>query len=352
MLQIFTYPGIAVEIEGAQDIAVRTFHIQVKHRTASYAVSRIAPAVRQMIRQFSTDQGARFALYCHFPDRLPGASVRLTREELEASLGSLADGYTDDLKDWFIKSFEVIFAPDFITQFRLVLDQMKRVLRARNEAEALCWHAVIHGHLRNVILGRPPGERMVSLDDLRNLVYEARAAVFEASYAQVCGHEKYLKLLREQYKSRTANVANRERLFTVECDDRAHILDLVEIVTCLRGRYHVGDSPPPYIAFRGEVNLTEVKHALWQEGIYFHDGFDYGGAEFNPDSLVSPPLPGGGVKLVEAKYLAELVGRVKIHEVHDFYLGDPTTNIFSEARARHALVENPSDLQIIFGGRS
>ncbi|GHH77523.1 hypothetical protein GCM10018793_25800 [Streptomyces sulfonofaciens] len=304
-----------------------------------------------MIRQFSADQGARFALYCYFPDRPPGQIIRLTREELESSLGSLSDSYTSELKDWFIKSFEVIFAPDFIAQFRSVLDHLKSVLRARNEAEALCWHAVIHGHLRDVILGRPPGERKVSLDDLRDLVHDARAAVFEASYAQVCGHEKYLKLLREQYKSRTANVPNRERLFVIECDDRVHILDLVEIVTCLRDRYHVGDSPPPYIAFRGEVNLTHLKHALWQERIYFHDGFDYGGADFNPDSLVSPPLPGYGVKLVEFKHLAELSGCVRIHEVHDFYLRNPATEFFSEARARHAVVEAPSDLRVILGGK-
>ncbi|MEU4883931.1 hypothetical protein AB0G19_26195 [Streptomyces althioticus] len=331
---------------------MRTFHIQVKHRSAPYAVSRIAPAVRQMICQFSADQGARFALYCHFPDRLPGHSIRLTREELEAILGSLSDSYTSELKDWFIKSFEVIFAPDFISQFRSVLDHLKRVLRARNEAEALCWHAVIHGHLRNVILGRPPGERKISLDDLRDLVYEARAAVFEASYAQVCGHEKYLKLLREQYKSRTANVPNRERLFIVECDDRFHTLDLVEIVACLQDRYYVGDSPPPYIVFRGGVNITQLKHALWRERIYFHDGFDYGGADFSPGSLVSPPLPGYGVKLVELKYLADLVDYVKVHEVHDFYIHSPATNLFSEARARHAVVEAPSDLQFILGGRA
>ncbi|MFJ8723616.1 hypothetical protein [Streptomyces sp. NPDC093269] len=305
-----------------------------------------------MMAQYAADEGARFALYCHFPDRVPGESVRLTREELETSLGNTSGDYSDETKDWFLKSFEVIFAPDFTAQFRSVIDQLTRVLRARNEAEALCWHAVIHGHLRDIVLTRAPGERKISLGDLKDLVHEARAAVFEASYAQICGHAKYLKLLRDHYKSRTANVPDRERLFVIECDETTHTLELVDVVTCLRGRYYLGDSPPPYIAFRGRIDLRVVKHALWRERVFFHDGFDYGGAKFSPESLISPPLPGYGVKLVDFGVLADLAGLVKIHEVHDFYLTDPTKSPFPSARARHAAVEAPSDLQVIFGGRT
>ncbi|MFJ4365749.1 hypothetical protein ACIP4S_16515 [Streptomyces chartreusis] len=351
MLQVLDNPGISVEIEGAQDIGVRTFHIQVKHRSAPYALSRIAPAVRQMMHQFSADHGARFALYCHFPDRTPGQTKRITREDLETALGEIAHKYKDDIKDWFIKSFEVVFAPDFTSQFSIVLDRLKKILRARNEAEALCWHAVIHGHLRDVILKRPLGDRKVTLHDLRDLVNQARAAVFEASYAQVCGHEKYLKLLREQYKSTTAHVPPRERLFIVECDEQVHPLDLVDIVVCLRGRYFAGESPPPYVTFRGSIDLVRIKHALWQARQHFHDGFDYGGAEFSAQSLISPPLPGHGVKLLDFGLLTQMIGQVKIHEVHDFYLADPMENPFVDARARHVMVESPSDLCEVLKGR-
>jgi len=95
------------------------------------------------MHQFAADQGARFALYRHFPDRSTGQTMRITREELESALGKLSSEYKDDAKDWFTKSFEVIFAPDFTSQFNIVLDHLKKALRARNEAEALCWHAVI-----------------------------------------------------------------------------------------------------------------------------------------------------------------------------------------------------------------
>ncbi|MFI8092720.1 hypothetical protein ACIF9R_31090 [Streptomyces sp. NPDC086080] len=122
MLQVLTNPGVAVEIEGAQDIGVRTFHIQVKHRSTSYSLSRIAPAVRQMMSQFAADNTVRFALYGHFPDRTPGETLRISKEELETALGKSSDDYSNDIKDWFTKSFEVIFAPDFVSQFSSVLD--------------------------------------------------------------------------------------------------------------------------------------------------------------------------------------------------------------------------------------
>ncbi|WP_146064935.1 hypothetical protein [Streptomyces sp. SM1] len=348
LLQVLTNPGVAVEIEGAQDIGVRTFHIQVKHRSTSYSLSRIAPAVRQMMSQFATDSTLRFALYGHFPDRIPGETLRINREELETALGKFSDDYSNDIKDWFTKSFEVIFAPDFVSQFSSVLDHLKRTLRARSEAEALCWHAVIHGYLRDVILKRPLGERSITLRDLRDLVHQARTAVFEASYAQVCGHEKYLRLIREEYKSVTAHVPPRERLILVECDDQTHPLDLVDVAVCLQRRYFAGESPAPYVCFRGPIGLLSIKHALWQQRVHFHDGFDYGGAEFSVQSLVSPRLPGHGIKLVDPLVLAQLVGHVKMNEVHDFYLTEPTGNLFPDARVRHVIVQSPSDLREVF----
>lgn len=354
LLQILANPGVAVEIEGAQDIGVRAFHIQVKHRSVPYSLSRIAPAVQQMMRLFAADNTARFALYGHFPDRTTGETLRITREELQSALGKFSNDYSDDVKDWFTKSFEVIFAPDFVSQFNAVLDNLKKALRARNEAEALCWHAVIHGYLRDVILKRPPGERKITLRDLRDLVHQARTAVFEASYAQVCGHEKYLRLLREQYKSVTAHVPPRERLLVIESDDQTHPLDLVDVVVCLRRRYFAGESPAPYVSFRGPTELISIKHALWQQREHFHDGFDYGGAEFSAQSLISPSLPGHGIKLVDYSLLEQIVGHVKMNEVHDFYLTDPAEVPFHDARMRHVIIQSPSDLREVFksGGSS
>ncbi|MFJ4936739.1 hypothetical protein ACIP8U_23185 [Streptomyces pseudovenezuelae] len=323
----------------------------MKHRSSGYQLSRISRAVQQMMQQFANDQSARFVLYCHFIDRTPGETLKLSHNDLDAALGEDINKYSSDLKDWFIKSFEVIFAPDFETQFRSVLDDLKRVLRARSESEAFCWHAVIHSHLRDVVIKRPMGERKVSLSDLKDLVHDARAAVFEASYAQICGHTKYLQLLRDEYKSHTANIPPRERLFIVECSNATHLLDLVDIISNLKRRYFAGDSPAPYVSFRGPFDLVELKHSLWQAREFFHDGFDYGGATFSAASIAAPPMPVYGVKLLDFAMLNAIVGHVKVHEVHDFYLTNPASNPFSEARNRHVTIESPTDLVEIFRGR-
>jgi hypothetical protein len=350
LMRILDNPNTPVEVEGAQDISVQSFHIQVKHRSSQYRLSKIAPAVRQMMRQFAADQSARFALYCHFPDRDPGETLRLTQTELDAALGDLSDSYKVDLKAWFLKAFEINFAPDFDTQFRTVLARLKRVLRADSDSEALCWHAVIHHHIRDVVLRRPPGDRYLALTDLKELVYDARSAVFEASYAQVCGHEKYLRLIRDQYKSSTAHVPPRERLFVIECNSQTHILDLVDVASLLRYRYFAGESPPPYIAFRGIADLKRIKHALWQAREHFHDGFDYGGAEYSASSIINPPMPGYGIKLIDYDLLPSLVGRMHMHEVHDFYINEPAVNPFNYSRTRHIATDGPSDLKVIFKG--
>ncbi|WHX20935.1 hypothetical protein QFW82_29800 [Streptomyces malaysiensis subsp. malaysiensis] len=351
LLQVLANPTETVELEGAQDIGVQCYHIQVKHRSSNYHLSRISRAVQQMMEQFASNQRAKLILYCHFTDQTPGTTLKLSKHDLDKALDKHADKYSDDTKDWFIKSFTVVFAADFQTQFRTVLDQLRRVLRARNEVEAICWHAVIHSHLRDVIFERPMGERKISLNDLKDLVHDARAAVFEASYAQICGHAEYLQLLRNEYKSRTAHIPPIERLFIVEYDSKTHTLDLVDIAASLQRRYFAGTSPAPYISFRGPTDLTEIKHALWQSRLHFHDGFDYGGAEFSPASIVSPQLPGYGIKLLDFAMLDQLTDHMKMHEVHDFYLTNPAFNPFDEARVRHAIIESPTDLFEIFRGR-
>ncbi|MFG1876686.1 hypothetical protein ACGFIV_17765 [Sphaerisporangium sp. NPDC049003] len=351
LLQILNNPSAQIEIEGTQDIGVQCFHIQVKHRSTNYTLSKVAPAVRQMMHQFSTDRSARFSLYCYFADRLPGEIVTLTIAELDATLGRKANMYDDDTKMWFAKSFEIIFAPDFQSQFQLVVDRLKKILRAKSDSEAVFWHAVIHGYLRDLILNRPPGDRLVSLEDIKELVHHARKAVFEASYSQLCGHENYLRLLRDQYKSPTAHVPNRERLITIECDEKAHMVDVLDAITCLRRRYHVGESPAPFISLHGAIDLKKVKDVLWDAGEYFHDGFDYGGAAFSARSLVTPQLPGHGIKLVDFAMRAEVAAAAKVREVHDFYITEPTVNPYGEAKACHIYLDAVTDLQTIFRGR-
>ncbi|TWE16225.1 hypothetical protein [Kitasatospora atroaurantiaca] len=349
LLQILDNHTGSVEIEGAQDIGVRNFHIQVKNRSARFSLRSITNPVLQMMDQFSQNRDARFSLYCHFLDRAPGSVIMINRDELDSLLGEKSSLYEEDAKEMFTKSFQINFAPDYRTQFETVLSRLTKVLRARSESEATYWHAVIHGHLRDLIFSQPQGERRVNLQQLIDVVNDARSAVFEASYAQVYGHTKYLKLLRDQYKSRGVNVHNRQRLFVVECSVGTHLQDLVDVAARIRSRYYAGQSPAPYLCFRGVRDLVDVKRALWDADLKFDDGFNYGGAQFSVVDLVTPPSRGFGIKLVDFALLPEVTVLARYREVHDFYLTDPVSDPDRTARTQHVFIEQVADIQKILG---
>jgi hypothetical protein len=299
------------------------------------------------MRQFNEDQGARFALHCHFPDRSPGSVLRLSRGDLDSILSPSDSLYGEDVKDWFIKSFQINFSPDYEAQFASVLQRLKAVLHAKDDAEAICWHAVIHGHLRDVVIGQAPGSRSVSMRQIIDLVHDARTAVFEGSYAQFYGHDKYLKLMRGQYKMRTVNVPKRERLFIVECSAGDHTQDLVDLVTRLRERYFNGSSPAPYVSFRGAADIIALKRALWTTGLYFYDGHGYNSAEFSVSDIVTPPMGGFGIKILDGDLIGEVAPVARYAEVHDFFQGDCYPYPYASARARHVLIRNVTDINKI-----
>jgi hypothetical protein len=125
ILELLAAPGDVVEVEGIQDIGIEDFHIQVKLRSQTFSLSKIAKAVKQLIAQFSENTDRRYRLYCHFVDQEPGTTLRLEAEQLDQILGESAEEYIDETKKLFLDRLEIRFAPDFMTQFSIVLEQLK-----------------------------------------------------------------------------------------------------------------------------------------------------------------------------------------------------------------------------------
>ncbi|MFG2698273.1 hypothetical protein [Kitasatospora sp. NPDC048407] len=347
LLRLLENQAAEVEVEGTQDIGVQNFHIQVKNRNERYSLSKISKAVQQMMAQYAADRTAKFALYCHFADRAPGASLVLTPAELDQVLGTSSATYDDSTKESFTKAFEILFAPDYERQFSDVLRLLRTALRASSDSEALYYHALIHAHLRNVVLTHTQGERRVSFRDLRQLVSTARSAIFEAGYAEFRGYDDYLKLLRDQYKSSSVNVPNRRRLFIVEVGPGTHVDDLVDIASTLRQRYYIGESPAPFVSFRGVDDLVDLKTAMWRAGLWFDDGYPFRGSEFDPDHIVDTPGGGHGLKLVDFLEIESVIDTAAFHEVHDFYLSNPAPSPNTKGRSWHVSIERALDIQKI-----
>ncbi|MFJ7279295.1 hypothetical protein [Kitasatospora sp. NPDC098663] len=347
LLRLLENPTAEVEVEGVQDIGVQNFHIQVKNRNEKFSLMKVGKAVRQMMAQYAVDRTAKFALYCHFSDQDSGTSLVLAPADLDRVLGAEVEEYDAETRKSFTEAFKILFAPDYERQFGDVLRLLKTALRAGSESEALYYHALIHAHLRHVVLTREQGERRVSFRDLRELVRSARSAIFEAGYAEFRGYDDYLKLLRDQYKSSSVNVPKRQRLFIVEVGLGTHIDDLVDVASTLRRRYFIGESPAPFVSFRNVDDLIKLKTALWRADIRFDDGFPFGGSGFQPDHLVDTPGGGHGLKLVDFDDIRSVTGSARFHEVHDFYLSDAVPTPDAMARTWHVSVERVLDIQKI-----
>ncbi|WP_369186403.1 hypothetical protein [Streptomyces sp. R08] len=323
LLEVFENPRSAFEVEGVQDLSGENYHIQIKNRSGNFYLSTIAKAVRLMFRQFLvSDSSVSFILHCHFPDQAPGTVRQLTSEEFNKLLtGDLVTaGYEDRQK--FLKAFSVKFSSDYETQFKKVLKAIASELSAKDQLEAISYHAILHAHLRSLVLGNPPGLRRVSFDSLRRAIRSAQKVIFASTYADHCGYDKYLRMVRRSYTPKRVNIQNCERIFSFECDTSTDPEEIVVAALAIRERYYIPEnSPPPYITFRGVFDGEAMRRALWDAEAYFNDGRGYHGGRFNLDYLVNPPSPirGFNLKIVDQAELPEVINRARVKEFHDLF---------------------------------
>jgi hypothetical protein len=275
-----------------------------------------------MFRQFlSGGASVAYILHCHFPDQSPGTVRQLSMEEFEKLLfGDLkiADG---EAKQQFIKAFSVKFSSNYEQQFKSVLQAITEELSAKDQIEAISYHAILHSYLRNLVLDNPPGLRRVTLSDLRKAIRISQSSIFASTYAHHCGYAKYLKMVRRSYTFKRVNVRNLERVFSFECDEATDPEEIVVAALAIRDRYYIPEnSPPPYLTFRGSFDGDVIREALWGAEAYFNDGRGYHGGRFNLEYLVNPPIKGFGLKIVEQERLPELVTEARVKEFHDLFV--------------------------------
>ncbi|WP_405772970.1 hypothetical protein [Streptomyces sp. NBC_01538] len=344
LLRIFDNPSTMVELEGKQDLSVDNYHIQVKHRSGKFSISVIARPIRQMLRQFQRDSSAQYILHCHFSDQEPGLERELTQEELDKALSDFPEEFDQSTCSKFLSALKISFHENYQEQFGQVIRLIRERLNARDDVEATYYHAILHGYLKDVILANPIGSRGVAFRNLRAAVSSARTAIFESAYVEHCGYERYLRAVRKRYTLRNVNLAA-ERVFCFECDAAMDLDVLAEVALTLRGKYcaRPGD-PPPYLTFRGEFDILEIKKSFWDAGARFNDGTGYHGGIFRMDELVNPPAGDMAIKIVDGANLASLMEAVRIKEFHDFYVSEIFGTPHKAANASHIFVRSFEDL--------
>lgn len=344
ILEVLAAPGAVIEVEGMQDIGIEDFHIQVKLRSQAFSLSKIAKAVQQLLFQFSENTDRRYRLYCHFVDKEPGTTLQLEVEQLDQILGESVDAYADETKKLFVDRFEVRFAPDFMTPFSTVLEQLKSRYGSRTLDEATAYHAIVNQSLITLVLSKPAGERTVTAEQLDQAVRKAERVIFQGGYQDHFGAQKYIKLLRLQipgYKS--VNIPRRERLIIAELDSECNVHDAIDFAIAVSNRFYVPEnSPQPYLLLRGIEGIPGFKQELW-DVIRFFDGTNFHGDRFRIEDLAARPPKDRKIKLVDEAALVDLLGVMRPPEVYEFYSTRPIQEPFNGSRLCRMAIDSIAD---------
>lgn len=344
ILEVMADPKAVVQIEGMQDIGIDNFHIQVKLRSQSFSLSKIATAVRQLLLQFSENTDCRYRLYCHFVDREPETVLQLEVAQLDVILGANAGLYADEMKKLFVDRLEIRFAPDYPKQFADVLELLKSRHSLRTDDQAIVYHAILNQFLTSLVLSKAAGLRTVTAAQLDQAARKAERVIFQGGYQNHFGTQRYIKLLREQIRGpKSVNVVRRERLVIAELDGGCDVHDVIDFAHAVSSRFYVREnSPQPYLLLRGIEGILDFKQDLW-DAVKFFDGTNFHGDRFRIDALVARAPKDRCLKLIDETKLADLLAATRIHEVYEFYSTRPAVESFEGSRLRRMTVDSIAD---------
>lgn len=280
-----------IEIEHIQDLSYKNYYVQIKHKeTQTYSPSKISKAVAGLLRESEASPGKKFVLYAYFKDKSEGRWT-LNISQLNTILGSESGLFTETNKNLFLNNFEIIFAPDFIKQFRELVAEIKESFKLKSDEEAVSYHALLQQGLINLAIRKRTQDRKIDKKKISELVKKHENVIFHSGYRKHLGHKKYLSFIKKEYfTQRSVNLPNHERVFLVDTDDGFSVMSMIDVATALSKKYFKLDvSPAPYVCFLGcdKKKLTAVKQKLWDKKIVFTDGTHFADDKFRMSDLTA-----------------------------------------------------------------
>lgn len=323
LIEILDNPNQNIQIETIQDIDCESYCLQIKHKeTQTYAPSKIALAVEQLINEYSKNKDKKYCLYCHFKDQSESEFVP-TKIELDVILGAKANTFDEEIKTEFLKNFKIEFAPNFDGQFKILLVKIKEKFKLTTDEEAIYHHAILINKTFNTALSKR--SRTINFQSLQKLLNDNSEVVLFGSYSKHLKKSSYLKLIKNKHFRSRVNTNNFERLFIIDCDDIS-LTNIIKLLNAIGRKFHKPDlSPQPYISLRNCHNLNVIKRKLWDKNIYFFDGTNFNHDKFRLHDLIKNSKNNRSIKIVENSILEKLAKKVNFDEVFEFF-----TNHFEE----------------------
>lgn len=158
--------------------------------------------------------------------------------------------------------------------------------------------------------------------------------LFDDWYLQFRGLDEFCKKIREEFFAKF-NISPIERYFLIECDQKIDNLNIIKLISKICENWSkLAQREPtpfcPYIALQGidSERLIEIKKCLTKQGIVLCDGYDFLGAEFNPESFNRTPDYKNGIKVKIANKIDDIQSSLqtqgkKEKKVYQFYLTNP-----------------------------
>lgn len=195
-----------IYIENVQDINYDKYIIQVKHKESSiYSNSKVRDPIIQLIELYKNDPSKQFCLYGYFKDKEPSTIIFETIEQIDEILkyndeektNNLKVKYTQDIRLGFIKNFKLCFGEDYVGQFKIVLDFIKREFNLSNNDDAIIYHALIREKLLSISIIQNPSERKTTKKEITQHIEQCKKNVFYNYYGEYITRESYLKLIKK-----------------------------------------------------------------------------------------------------------------------------------------------------------
>lgn len=330
--EILSNPGTPINFENQQDIDYENYVIQVKHKeTANFSLSKVKSAIIQLFQLSLIDGTKKFKLYSHFKDKDPGNNQRLTEkvtlEQLDKILGE--NTYSFDVKEKFIKNFEIVFLHNFDESFKQLISLIKEKYNLANTELALYYHAMFQTELTQLSI-KTRNSRTVSSYDLDMIIENNNKIVFYEGYKLYISEDKYIKLLRNQYFThKKPFIVPHERVFIIECGPNELKETLLDIVYKISNKFYrdgvqSSKTPTPFICFRNldEKTLINLKQTLIDNDFYFNDGTFFNGDKLRSEILLIDRGKEYKVRFIDENLLGVLE-QLKSIETYQFFKSTP-----------------------------
>lgn len=347
ILELFNNPTKTIEIEQLQDYGFDDYLVQVKYHNTDYT----APEQKQKIKkplvllfeQFLKNRNKKFILFIYLKG-ISASQKTLTVTELDSILGKIKKFSVADKND-FVKCFLIIYADDFESQYKEVIQKIKVAYSKTNE-EAEIYYSVISSHLLEIVTKNPPAvnsKRKTSKSEIDKLILNGKKLIFKSAYLEIVTKEKQLKNLNKLFFKSTLNTEPHERIFIIEVKPTVDVKLLKEIVLLLKTKWSKNktktipdtDRFVPFVYFNGiqESDLVKLKSDLQKDGYVIKDGYDFLNAPFNINSINIRPTFANELffKFINKQQdLEKLLNNLsRTGEVYQFFIENPASILFT-----------------------